>query len=81
MTWEIISGLLGGATITNVVALILVYRQYVKLAAASMEYAAMVVESIEEHEDGTITIDPLALAGTSMDHISQLSGLLKWIRF
>lgn len=38
-------------------------------------------ESIEEHEDGSITVDPLALAGNSMDHLSQLSGLLKWIRF
>ena len=48
-----------------------------KLAASSMEFAVLVVESIEEKEDGTVTVDPMALAATSMDHISQLSGLLK----
>ena len=45
-----------------------------------MEFAALVVTSIQEQEDGSVTIDPLALAATSMDHISQLSGLLKWVR-
>lgn len=81
MTWEIVSGFLGGATIVNVVGLYLLYRQYMKLAASSMEFAALVVESIEEKEDGSVSVDPLALAATFMDHISQLSGLLKWIRF
>jgi hypothetical protein len=86
MTWgipilEILTGFFGGLSVINAIAALLVYRQYLQLAASSMEYAAMVIESLEEHEDGSITVDPLALAGTSMDHISQLSGLLKWIRF
>ncbi|MGV8109131.1 hypothetical protein [Methanospirillum sp.] len=45
-----------------------------------MEFAALVISSIEEAEDGTISVNPLSLAATSMDHISQLSGLLKWVR-
>ena len=78
--WEVVSGILGGATVINAVAAILVYRQYLKLASESMEFAAMVISSIEEAEDGTISVNPLSLAATSMDHISQLSGLLKWVR-
>ena len=74
MIWEIVSGFLGGATVINGIAVILVYRQYLKLASESMEFAALVVTSIQEQEDGSVTIDPLALADTSMDHISQLSG-------
>ncbi|WP_300039469.1 hypothetical protein [Methanospirillum sp.] len=58
----------------------LVYRQYLKLASESMEFAALVISLIEEAEDGTIPVNPLSLAATSMDHISQLSGLLKWVR-
>ena len=80
MIWEVGSGVLGGATVINGIAAILVYRQYLKLASESMEFAALVVTSIQEQEDGSVTIDPLALAATSMDHVSQLSGLLKWVR-
>ena len=40
MIWEIISGFLGGATVINGIAAILVYRQYLKLASESMEFAA-----------------------------------------
>lgn len=81
MIWEVISGILGSAMVVNGFAAFMVYHRYLQLAAASMEYAAMVIESIEEGEDGSITIDPVALVGTSMDHISYLSGLLKWVRF
>ncbi|QXO95909.1 hypothetical protein KSK55_05855 [Methanospirillum purgamenti] len=63
----------------NAIAALLVYR-YLKLASEPMEFAALVVTSIEEAEDGTISVNLLALAATSMDHISQLSGLLKWVR-
>jgi hypothetical protein len=56
------------------------YRQYLALAYESMEFVAMVIESIEEVESGEIQVNPLALAAVSMDHISQLSGMLKWIR-
>ena len=77
MIWEIVSGLFMGGTVINGVAAILVYRQYLQLAAESMEFAALVITSIEEKEDGSVSVDPLALAATSMDHISQLSGLYK----
>ena len=80
MIWEIVSGLFMGGTVINGVAAILVYRQYLQLAAESMEFAALVITSIEEKEDGSVSVDPLALAATSMDHVSQLSGLLKWVR-
>jgi hypothetical protein len=80
MIWEVVSGILGGATVINAIAALLVYRQYLKLASESMEFAALVITSIEEAEDGTISVNPLALAATSMDHVSQLSGLLKWVR-
>lgn len=47
----------------------------------SVEFAELVITSIEEAEDGSVSIDPLSFAASSMDHVSQLSGLLKWIRF
>ena len=53
MTWEIISGILGGAGVINVVAFTLIYWQFLKLAASLIESAAMVIESLEEHEDGS----------------------------
>ena len=80
MIVETLVGFFGCATVLNAVAAILVYRQYLKLASETMEFAALVITSIEELEDGTISVDPLALAATSMDHVSQLSGLLKWVR-
>jgi len=80
MMWEMVSGILGGASVINAIAALLVYRQYLKLASESMEYAALVISSIDESEDGSVSIDPLALAALSMDHVSQLSGLLKWVR-
>jgi len=78
--WEMVSGILGGASVINAIAALLVYRQYLKLASESMEYADLVISSIDESEDGSVSIDPLALAALSMDHVSQLSGLLKWVR-
>ena len=80
MIWEMVSGFFGGMTVINGIAAILIYRQYLKLAAESVEFAAMVITAIEEGDDGSVRVDPLALAASSMDHISQLSGLLKWVR-
>ena len=80
MIWEIVSGVFGGVTVINAIAALLVYRQYLKLASESMEFAALVISSLDESEDGSVSIDPLALAALSMDHVSQLSGLLKWVR-
>ena len=59
--------------------LYLIYRKYVSLAAASVEFAGIIMESIREQE-GEIVMDPLVLAGISMDHLSQVSGMVKWIR-
>ena len=69
----------GGPAIKTVSAL-LVYRQDLKLTSESMDYAALVITSIEEKEDGSISVNPLALAATSMDHVSQFSGILEWIQ-
>jgi hypothetical protein len=66
MMWELVRGVLGGATVINAIAALLVYRQYLKLASESMEFAALVISSIEEAEDGTISVNPLSLAATSI---------------
>jgi len=80
MIWEIIGGCFLGGTILETFGLFLLYRQYVTLAEVTIEYAEQVIESIEEQEDGSLSIDPITLAGNSMDHLSLISGLLKWIR-
>jgi hypothetical protein len=64
----------------NTVSSLLVYRQDLKLASESREYAALVITSIEEKEDGSISVNPLALAATTMDHVSQFSGIVEWIQ-
>ena len=69
----------GGPAI-NAVSSLLVYRQDLKLPSESMEYAALLVTSIEEKEDGSVSVNPLALAATSMDHVSQFSGIVEWIQ-
>ncbi len=69
----------GGPAI-NIVSSLLVYRQDLKLASGSTEYAALVITSIEEKEDGSISVNPLALAAASMDHVSQFSGIVEWIQ-
>lgn len=80
MIWEVLTGVGLGGTVINGIALILMYRQYLSLASESMEFAALVIESVEEFEDGNIGVDPLSLAALSMDHISRLSGMITWIR-
>jgi len=69
----------GGPAISTVSSL-LVYRQDLKLTSESKEYAALVITSIEEKEDGSVSVNPLALAATSMDHVSQFSGIIEWIQ-
>jgi hypothetical protein len=69
----------GGSAI-SIVSSFLVYRQDLNLTSESMEYAALVITSIEEKEDGSISVNPLALAATSMDHVSQFSGIVEWIQ-
>ncbi|MCK9591231.1 MAG: hypothetical protein M0Q91_04365 [Methanoregula sp.] len=67
-------------TAINTVSSLLVYRQDLKLTSESMDYAALVITSIEEKEDGSILVNPLALAATSMDHVSQFSAIVEWIQ-
>jgi hypothetical protein len=69
----------GGPAIKTMASL-LVYRQDLKLTSESIDYAALVITSIEEKEDGSISVSPLALAATSMDHVSQFSGIVEWIQ-
>jgi hypothetical protein len=40
-----------------------------------MEYA-LVITSIKEKEDGSVSTDPLALATTSMEHFYQFSRII-----
>ena len=78
---EIISSkIFKGGPATTTVSSLLVYRQDLKLTSESMDYAALVITSIEEKEDGSIAVNPLALAATSGDHVSQFSGILEWIQ-
>jgi hypothetical protein len=69
----------GGPAI-NTVSSLLVYRQDLKLTSESRDYAALVITSIEEKEDGSISVNPLALAATSGDHVSQFSEIVEWIQ-
>ena len=68
-----------GEPAVNTVSSLLVYRQDLKLASEAKDYAALVITSIEVKEDGSILVNPLALAATSMDHVSQFSGILEWV--
>lgn len=69
----------GGPAIKTVSSL-LVYRQDLNLPSESVDYAALVITSLEEKEDGSIFVNPLALAAASGDHSSQFSGILEWIQ-
>ncbi|MFA5214101.1 MAG: hypothetical protein WC406_12255 [Methanoregula sp.] len=69
-----------GGPVINTVSSLVVYRQDLKLTSESMDYAALVITSIEEKEDGSISVTPLALAATSKEHVNQFSGILEWIQ-
>lgn len=68
-----------GGPATSTVSSFLVYREDLKLPAEPIDYAALVITSIEAQEDGSVVVHPLALAATSMDHVSQFSGIREWI--
>jgi len=76
---EIISGAAMCAFGINLVALYMLYRQYIALAQEAVEFAGIVLTSLEE-DDGEIRVDPMVLAGVSMDHLSHVTGLVRWIR-
>ncbi|MCK9313060.1 MAG: hypothetical protein M0P20_03265 [Methanocorpusculum sp.] len=64
----------------NAVSSLLIYRQDLNLTSESMDYAALVITSIEVKDDGSISIYPPALAAASMDHVSKFSRIHEWIQ-
>lgn len=80
MILELISGFFVSVSMVNGIALILLIRNYFILAETSMEFAAVIIESIHEEGDGSIRVNALELAGISMDHLSHVSGLVTWIK-
>jgi len=72
--WSLVAG---GAVVINGGALLLLYRQYCLLAAEAMEYAGLVIASLRE-EEGSVRVNPEALAGDAMDHLCRLSGMVRW---
>ena len=65
--------------VMNGVAAYHLYRQYRILAEESGEFAGRVLGLIKEN-DGEIVTDPVVLAGEVMDHMSHLSGVVRWIK-
>ena len=55
-----VNWIFGGAAVINTIAALLVYRQYLKLAFESMDFAALLISSIEKAEDKTISVNPLS---------------------
>jgi len=75
---ELAVGLSLGFAGMNALALWHMYREYRILAEVSLEFAGKVLATVRE-EDGEIITDPVVLAGEVMDHLSQISGIVKWI--
>jgi hypothetical protein len=68
-----------GGPAASTLSSLIVYREDLKLPAEPIDYAALVITSIEAQEDGSVVVHPLALAATSMDHVSQFSGIREWV--
>ena len=79
MIAELVSGVSLGVAVLNGLAAYHLYRQYRSLAEVSFEFAGKILASIRE-EDGSISTDPVVLAGETMDHLSRVSGMVTWIR-
>jgi len=75
----LIGGISSALAVMNGVAAYCLYRQYCILITESMEFAGRVLIQIKE-ENGEIEVNPTILSGEVMDHISRISGLVKWIR-
>lgn len=80
MIHEVISGFLGGFAILNGAAAFVLYRQYLALAEEAVSFAAVVVDAVAEQEDGSLVVDPALVVGESMDHLSRMTGMIRWIR-
>ncbi|WP_319579825.1 hypothetical protein [uncultured Methanospirillum sp.] len=79
MITEAVAGVSLGVAIMNGLAAFFLYRQYRLLAEETVGFAGKVLALIRD-EDGEIVTDPVTLAGEAMDHLSQVSGIVKWIR-
>ncbi len=79
MITEAVAGVSLGVAIMNGVTAFFLYRQYHLLAEETVGFAGKVLTLIWD-EDGEIVTDPVVLAGEAMDHLSQVSGIVKWIR-
>ena len=79
MIAELMAGIGFGLAVLNGGAAYLLFRQYLSLAEESYEFAGIILGSMTEKE-GQVEADPVALAGISMDHLSRMSGLMRWIR-
>lgn len=79
MIAELMAGVGCSFAILNGGAAYLLFRQYLSLAEESYEFAGMILGSLTEKE-GQIQTDPVVLAGMSMDHLSRMSGLIRWVQ-
>jgi len=80
MISELMAGIGFGLAALNVGAAYLLFRQYLSMAEESYEFAGLILGSLTE-EEGQIQTDPVVLAGMSMDHLSRMSGLMRWVRW
>jgi len=79
MITEAVAGVSLGIAIMNGLAAFFLYRQYRLLAEETVDFAGKVLTLIRE-EDGKIVTDPVILAGETINHLSQVSGIVRWIR-
>jgi hypothetical protein len=80
MIGELVSGISCGIAVLNGGVAFLLYKHYVSLAEESLEFVENVISSLYELDDGSISVDPVSLAGMSMDHLSRVSGVVKWMK-
>jgi hypothetical protein len=76
MIAELIAGVSPGFAIINGLAAYYLYLQYRLLSEETVEFAGQVLSLIRE-ENGEMETDPVVLAETVMDHMSQMSGIVK----
>ena len=79
MIAELVAGVSFGLAVLNGIAAYHLYRQYRLLAEEAVEFAGRVLVLIKD-EDGEIVTDPVVLSGEVMDHMSRMSGIVKWMK-
>ncbi len=68
-----------GIAVMNGLGAYHLYCHYRLLAEESPEFAGRVISLIRD-DNGEIAVDPVVLAGEAMDHMSRMSGIVKWIK-